>query len=223
MSPNRLLIAASALAGAAIGALAVTHKTPHPALDPAVLAHPRFLLAAVVGWCLVSLYWEAAAKGAAPARSGESSASRAIHVALVNVAALVVFLPLHGFGRYLPATPLVMSAGLAIQAFGTYLAVWSRRRLGSHWSGAIQIKVNPKLVRTGPYRVLRHPIYSGILAMYLGPAVVTGEWLSLAGVGLATAAYLRKIRLEEATLRVAFGAEYDEYARESWALIPGLY
>jgi protein-S-isoprenylcysteine O-methyltransferase Ste14 len=220
---NLKIVLAAALVGAVFGASLALRKLPRPGLDFEVLAHKQFLLAAVVGWCAFSLYWEAAAKNAAPAKSSEAAVSRGFHVGMVNLAALLVLFPLQGFGRWLPATPLVMCAGLAIQALGTVLAVWSRRHLGRNWSGAIQIKENPELVRSGPYRVLRHPIYTGLLAMYIGPAIVTGEWLGVAGVALAIAAYWRKIRLEEATLRVAFGEAYEKYARNSWALIPGLY
>ncbi len=56
--------------------------------------------------------------------------------------------------------------------------------------------------------------------MYIGPAVVTGEWLALIGVAMAALAYGRKIGLEEATLEVAFGADYDAYRRATWALVP---
>jgi len=59
--------------------------------------------------------------------------------------------------------------------------------------------------------------------MYLGTAVVSGEWLAVIGVVLVVFAYWRKIRLEEANMVVAFGADYDAYRRESWALVPGLY
>jgi protein-S-isoprenylcysteine O-methyltransferase Ste14 len=222
MDKNRLAITAvAAFVGALVGAGLVS--IPRPALDTALLAHKPFLVASIAGWCLFSLYWEAAAKSSAPAKSAESQASRAVHVFLVNLAALMVFIPIRGFGRYLPVSPFIMAAGLAIQAFGTWLAVWSRRHLGRNWSGAIQIKVDPQLIRSGPYCRLRHPIYTGLLAMYIGPAIVTGEWHALLGVAIAIAAYLRKIRLEESTLQVAFGADYDAYRRESWALVPGLY
>jgi protein-S-isoprenylcysteine O-methyltransferase Ste14 len=59
--------------------------------------------------------------------------------------------------------------------------------------------------------------------MYAGTALVTGTWLAVAGFALAVFAYARKIRLEEANLNVAFGAEYETYRRESWALVPGLF
>ena len=61
------------------------------------------------------------------------------------------------------------------------------------------------------------------MTMYLGAAIVTGTWLAVVGLGLAGFAYWRKIGLEEANLNLAFGAEYEAYRRESWALIPGVF
>ena len=79
------------------------------------------------------------------------------------------------------------------------------------------------MIRSGPYKLLRHPIYTGLLTMYVGTAVVAGEWLSLIGLVMAVYAYWRKIRLEEANLQLAFGADYAVYRRETWALLPGLF
>jgi protein-S-isoprenylcysteine O-methyltransferase Ste14 len=216
------------LAGAAIGALATkvgdhfTFRSPALALDQASLAHHRYLIA-TIPWVLFSLYWEIAAKNAAAAKSAESRASRALHVTLANLAILLEVVPIRGLGRFLPATTLVLVVGLALEVFGLLLAVWARRVLGRNWSGEISIKVEHELIRSGPYKWLRHPIYTGILAMYLGTGVATGEWLAIVGIAIATIAYWRKIRLEEANLKVAFGADYAAYCRESWALFPGLF
>lgn len=110
-----------------------------------------------------------------------------------------------------------------MEAVGLVLAIWARRRLGRNWSGEITIKVEHQLIRSGPYKLLRHPIYTGLLAMYAGTALVSGEWLAIIGFAIAAFAYWRKIRLEEANLKVAFGADYDAYSRETWALVPGLF
>ena len=109
-----------------------------------------------------------------------------------------------------------MAAGLAIEAAGLFLAIVARRHLGRYWSGEISIKVDHRLIRTGPYRKLRHPIYVALLTMYAGTALVTGTRLALAGFAMALIAYARKIRLEERNLRKAFGAEYEAYRRETW-------
>jgi len=195
---------------------------PAFALDYSLLVHREFLVAAVIGWVLFSVYWEFAAGSAAPEKRSESQASRGLHVFLVNVAALLVVMPFRGLGRFLPISSLIMAAGLAVEAVGLFLAIWARRHLGRNWSGKITIKVEHQLIRSGPYRLLRHPIYTGILAIYAGTAIVTGEWLAIIGLAMTALAYWRKIRLEEANLKVAFGTEYDAYCRETWALVPGL-
>jgi protein-S-isoprenylcysteine O-methyltransferase Ste14 len=139
------------------------------------------------------------------------------------VALLLEIAPIRGLGRFLPASSLTLVAGLVVEALGLSLAIWSRRALGRNWSGEISIKVEHELIRSGPYKMLRHPIYTGLLAMYLGTAVVAGEWLSIIGLSVAVYAYWRKIRLEEANLQLAFGADYAVYRRETWALLPGLF
>src|SRR5258708_4895585 len=135
--------------------------------DDKLIAHWPFLLVTVLAWSLFSIYWEAAAKSASAAKSSESQRSRGVHVFLVNIAMFLVLIPIRGSGRFEPALAGIMGTGLAIQALGILLAVWARVHLGRNWSGAISIKVEHQLVRSGPYKLLRHPIYTGLLTMYL--------------------------------------------------------
>jgi protein-S-isoprenylcysteine O-methyltransferase Ste14 len=115
-----------------------------------------------------------------------------------------------------------VAIGFALQLAGFALAAWARRHLGRNWSGAIAAKEGHVLVRTGPYRFVRHPIYSAMLLMFVGPALIGGAWHGLLGLSLISYAYWRKIRLEEAVLRQTFGEEYDAYVRQSSAVVPGL-
>lgn len=217
-----------AVCGAVVGALTVRFGRlalaiiPALAYDPALLAHHRYVVPAIP-WVLFSMYWEFAAKDAAAAKSSETKISRGVHVFLANVALLLEIAPIRGLGRFLPPTSLSLALGVAVEASGLFLAIWARRALGRNWSGEISIKVEHQLVRSGPYKLLRHPIYTGLLAMYAGAALVTGTWLAILGLAMAAFAYWRKIRLEEENLNVAFGAEYDAYRRETWALVPGLF
>jgi protein-S-isoprenylcysteine O-methyltransferase Ste14 len=224
------------LCGAAIGVLIVKvggqksvgdffghAQVPWLVFDGALKGHWPLFACSVLAWVAFSFYWEVAAKNAAEAQRTEARSSRAVHVFLVNVALLLELIPIRALGRYLPVSSFIMLAGLAVQAIGMILAVWARRHLGRNWSGAIAIKVEHKLIRSGPYRFLRHPIYTGLLAMYVGTAVVAGEWLALIGVAMVTFAYWRKIRLEEAALDTAFGADYLAYRQATWALLPGLF
>lgn len=189
-----------------------------------VKTEPRLLPSAAL-WLLFIVYWSAAAKQSATTTSSESSASRQLHQLLMYGALILAFLPVPGLTRrWLPlANNIAVPLGLAIQIGFALLAVWARRHLGRNWSGAITAKVDHQLIRTGPYRFVRHPIYTGMLGMFLGTAIVSGELFGLLAVITIAVAYWRKIRLEEEHLRRLFGAEYDDYRKHSWALIPGLW
>ncbi len=143
---------------------------------------------------------------------------------LTNAALILILAPVPGLRQQCwPSSSIVIAAGLTIQAGGLGLAVWARRHLGRNWSGEIAIKVDHKLVRSGPYRVVRHPIYTALLGMYVGSSLVSGELHALLGLTLAAFAYMRKVRLEEANLMASFGADYREYRGATWALLPGLF
>jgi protein-S-isoprenylcysteine O-methyltransferase Ste14 len=220
---------AGGVAGAVIGVLGVTLKDHGLSqrisaftLDQILWAHRDWWFAGVAGWVILSIYWEIAAKKAAAAKRSESTTSRGFHVFLTSAAQLMVLAPIRGLGRFMTISPAIMAIGLVLEAIGLSLALWARVRLGRNWSGRITVKVEHELIRSGPYRFLRHPIYTGLLAMYIGPTLVTGEWLGVAGVTLAAVAYWRKIRLEEAALDTAFGEDYEDYRRSTWTL-PGLF
>ena len=231
LKPVRQAIIGAA-AGAVIG-LALTAKNasglsaitaiPFFSLDRALLEHRNLVLAAAAGWVLLSLYWTVSARNATAAARAESKASRAVHVVLTNLALLLEIAPIHGVGRFLPVSAAIMVAGLAVEFAGLLFAIWARRHLGEHWSGEITIKQRHDLIRSGPYRRLRHPIYTGFLMMYAGVALVTGEWLAVVGFAMVLFAYWRNIRLEERNLDEAFGSDYAAYRHESWAIVPGVF
>jgi protein-S-isoprenylcysteine O-methyltransferase Ste14 len=174
-------------------------------------------------WLLFTVYWSVETARAAPVAKVESERSRGRHGNLMSLGLLLLFLPLPGlWARYLPASPLVPAAGLGIQAAFALFYLWAKRHLGRHWSSAITAVVGHRLVRSGPYRVVRHPLYTGVLGMAAGTAVVSGEWHALLGAAMMGFAYWRKIPLEETHLGELFGDEWIAYRRRTWALIPGL-
>jgi protein-S-isoprenylcysteine O-methyltransferase Ste14 len=176
-------------------------------------------------WLVFITYWSAMASRAAPTKSAESAASRRTHVRLMNGALILLFIPFISLlgRRFLPDSLVFVVLGLAIQIGAGALGVWARRHLGRNWSGAITVAEDHQLVRSGPYRRLRHPIYSAMIGMFVGSTVAIGEWHSLLGLALIVIAYARKIPLEERSLRGVFGPAYDEYCKSSWALIPGVF
>ncbi len=179
------------------------------------------LTLSLIGWLSFVIYWSAAAKNASPARSSESQTSRRVHEFLVNAALLLAFIPVPGLThRVLPNTPVFAWTGVVIQAVSELLAIWARRHLGSNWSGEITAKVNHQLITSGPYRLVRHPIYTAMLGMFLGTAFVSGQLHAALALVMVALAYWRKIRLEEVNLDKVFGPAYETYRRVTPALIP---
>jgi protein-S-isoprenylcysteine O-methyltransferase Ste14 len=222
MDRRKILInLVSAAVGAAVFLGFRGHAFRNP-LDVAALARWQFRVA-TVAWVALTFYWEYAGRNAATAVRSETQSSRGLHVGLVSLAQLMVILPFRGVERIVPVYGWLMDVGVAVTLLGAGFAVWARNRLGRNWSGEITIKEEHRLIRTGPYKVVRHPIYTGLLAMYVGTAMVAGTWLAAAGVVLAMLAYWRKVRLEERNLEEAFGAEYKEYSEETWAILPGVF
>jgi len=124
--------------------------------------------------------------------------------------------------RVLPANDWTLSAGLAFTALGLGFAVWARVHLGRNWSSRPTIRVGHTLVRTGPYRFVRNPIYTGLLIGFTGTAIVIGAFWAFVLILFLTAAFLMRIREEEKLLLGEFGEEYEKYRREVRALIPYL-
>ena len=206
----------------ALLALVVLIAIPILIFRPAFGWSPLWISAAL--WIAFMVYWSASARSVAATKSAESPRSRQIHELMLNLSLLLLFIRVPGLKqRWVPAMLAVVIAGLLLQALSLGLMIWARRRLGRNWSGAITEKVDHELVRSGPYRILRHPIYTGLLGMYAGTALVSGELHALIAVVIAVIAYARKIPMEERHLDSVFGGAYAEYRKKSWALIPGIF
>jgi protein-S-isoprenylcysteine O-methyltransferase Ste14 len=226
------IILISALGGAIVGA--VWARLHHGVSSPVHSWHdfvlsrehagfPPGILISIVLLVLFSFYWEAAAKKAADTKTQESRASRGIHLTLVTAAQLLLLFPIPGLrARFLPNGNVLTAIGLIIEIVFLCLAVWARQLLGGNWSGAVAIKVDQALIRSGPYNFVRHPIYSGMLGAYLGIAIISGEVHALLGLILACVAYWRKIQIEERYLSTVFGSAYSEYQADVSAIIPGV-
>ncbi|HEY6867019.1 MAG TPA: isoprenylcysteine carboxylmethyltransferase family protein [Candidatus Eisenbacteria bacterium] len=175
-------------------------------------------------WLGFVVFWSATAHTAGTGRSEETPRSRATRQQLMNLGLLLLFVPIPGLRwHYLPPNAWHVPAGLGIMAAATLLHIWARAHLGRNWSSEVMIRPDHDLVRTGPYRILRHPIYTAILGLAAGTALVSGRVLSLVGAALFAYVYVRKLRLEEKALGGTFGAAWDDYRRHSWALVPGVF
>lgn len=183
------------------------------------------IIPAVILWIIFSVYWTVASRNSAPSQSSESKISTAFHQIILNVALLLLFIPVPGLtGWFLPQRfHFLVIAGAIVQAGFFLLAISARRHLGRNWSAEVRIGEGHQLIRTGPYRHLRHPIYTAMLGMFLGTAIASSQVHALLGIVILVVAYLRKTRLEENILRQTFGTDYDAYERETWSFVPLLF
>ena len=124
-------------------------------------------------------------------------------------------------GPELDAPEPLRWAGLALVVLGIAFAIWAIAALGRHYDVELEIHRDHELVRNGPYRFVRHPLYTGLGLHFAGACLATGNLLLIAGTLLVTypALYLRA-KTEERLLRERFGPAYDEYAREVGMLVP---
>ena len=111
--------------------------------------------------------------------------------------------------------------GLVLIALGVAFSIWAITTLGRHYDVELEIHRDHELVRGGPYRLVRHPVYTGLGLHFAGACLATGNLLVIAGTLLVTypALYVRA-KTEERLLRERFGAAYEEYARQVGMLVP---
>lgn len=174
-------------------------------------------------WILWWAYWQWSARGVKPVIQRESLPSRLAHIIPLVIGALLLAIPVvPGWlgERFLPRGPAMYGLGVAVLAAGLLFSVWARRILGRNWSGTVTLKQDHELIRAGPYRWVRHPIYTGILFGFLGSAIARGEWRGLLAFAIVAIALWRKLRMEERWLTQLFGESYVAYRRETWALLP---
>lgn len=174
-------------------------------------------LVIVAGWVVFWLYWLVAAAGAKPGR-GQWTRFTGARVAVLVV---VIFLvravgPRSHSGK---SDPVLTAVGLALFVLGLALAVWARLYIGRNWGTPMSKKDEPELVTAGPYRQIRHPIYTGLILAVLGTALATTLYGLIAAAVLA-GYFVYSATREEAYLTKEFPDSYPAYKRSTKMLIP---
>jgi protein-S-isoprenylcysteine O-methyltransferase Ste14 len=174
-----------------------------------------------VGWAAFWLYWLLAALTAKRGR-GHWSRGAPIRVVLIVLVFLLfrhgVF---HGHGG-VTGEPWREAVGLVLFALGLCFAVWARLHIGRNWGQPMSRKDEPELVTSGPYRLVRHPIYSGILTAGVGTAVGL-NWFWLVPVALAGSYFIYGATVEERYLSEQFPDTYPAYKRSTRMLVPFVF
>lgn len=196
-------------------------RCAHP-VESSMLDNTVFRLA----WLAWVLYWFVSATRVKPVETSESPRSRITYCAGLVAGLLLLASP--GWQAW-PALQLIAPGpisywtGVALLLAGLGLSVWARATLGTNWSGRVTLKSGHELIRSGPYRWARHPIYTGLITAFLGGAIAQGYARGFLGVALIAAAFIYKLRIEERMLGERFQEEYARYRKEVAALIPGVF
>ena len=175
-------------------------------------------------WMLVMTIWlGAATETGTPV---ETKRDRRSDVAVVSVwiGWLVLLVRNLGDGPQLfPRVMFVRLIGVGVTFAGLAFAVWARFYLGRNWSAYISLTLDHKLIRTGPYALVRHPIYSGFMFALIGSVLNFGHLRSLIAAALVIAAWVYKSGLEEDFMLGHFGADYERYRHDVKRLIPKVW
>jgi protein-S-isoprenylcysteine O-methyltransferase Ste14 len=114
--------------------------------------------------------------------------------------------------------------GVAVMVGGLALRLWSQAVLGRYYTSTLRHAEDQPILASGPYRLLRHPGYAGLLLAWVGAGLATANWaVELAIALLMVVAYSYRIAAEEAMLLDAFGVRYKEYMARTWRLMPYVY
>jgi protein-S-isoprenylcysteine O-methyltransferase Ste14 len=176
-------------------------------------------------WIIFLVFWLVAA------RSTKSTAEQAgWHgwLAYRLPLAIAIALLMSSFGipalemPMIASTPMIRILAGLLCVTGLLIAIWARAALGSNWSSSVTLKQDHELVTRGPYRFVRHPIYTGLLFMLLSTALISGRFGAMAGLAFGFIGLWIKLRQEEALMMRHFPADYPIYKAHSKALVPFL-
>jgi protein-S-isoprenylcysteine O-methyltransferase Ste14 len=174
-------------------------------------------------WILFGLYWIVSAFKRKKTKRRESWSQRFRYV-LPLLAAFYLLRPRAHYGwlgaRFVPLSNAAAWIGVVLTAAGVAIAFWARWHLGANWSGVVTLKEGHELIRSGPYRNIRHPIYTGILLALLGTAVAVGEVRGLLAVAIAWLSFYTKARREESFLTQEFGPSFAEHTKRTGMFLP---
>jgi protein-S-isoprenylcysteine O-methyltransferase Ste14 len=188
------------------------------------------ILQAIVSasWLFLIIYWIVSARGAKKNLEGKNTWARGallrFVLAIVIISAVSLHLPfLDAMFRFFQPTLYSAALGSVLCLAGVTFAAWARYKLGRNWSSYPAAKEHPELVTDGPYKIVRHPIYTGVMTGALGSALAIGfSWLLI--FIFISAVFVSRLALEENIVEGAFPEAYAQYKRKTpWQLIPGIW
>ena len=187
----------------------------------------HYTYATLFCWLIMLLYWGYSSRNVKTTVYAQTTTSRYIYLAFLLLSFVIVYSPAFAIGplayQIIPVTRWgwLTGAGITVAAIG--FAIWARKVLGDNWSGNVTLKKDHQLVQSGPYRIVRHPIYTGFEWGLLGAAITVGQLKGFVGVGVIFLNHFYKTTMEEEILYEQFPEQYTEYAKRVKRLVPFIF
>ena len=186
----------------------------------------RWLDLARLAWVVFLVYWLVSALKLKKVKQREARRERLFQVAFMAVAYTLVFDDTFGRGwlgtRFLPVSQALGRSGFVLTVAGVAFAIWARWHLGENWSGTVTLKEGHELIRSGPYRYIRHPIYTGMLLAFAGTVLTLCEYRGLISLAITIVSFYYKAKKEERFLAEEFGDSFREHRRQTGMFLPSL-
>jgi protein-S-isoprenylcysteine O-methyltransferase Ste14 len=180
----------------------------------------------VFAWVVAALYVLGSALFTNRIKRRETLGARLLDTALLFGGYFLMFSQAPVFGmanlHFVAPQEALQIAGVVLTYVGLALTMWSRARLGRYWSGVVALKQDHRLIQSGPYRVVRHPLYSGLILAAIGFSLCVTTWASLLAILSFIMCFERRAYKEDAVLAAEFGAEFEAYRQRTGRLMPRL-
>ena len=173
-----------------------------------------------LGWVAFWIYWLVAAFSM---KRGHVPWARELRIRALVIVLVIVLVRVGAFrGHGLNTDPFRAGLGLLLFALGLGFSIWARVHIGRNWGTPMSRKEDPELVTSGPYHLVRHPIYSGILVAGIGTSVAL-SWLWLIAVALAGVYFVYSATVEERNMATQFPQTYPAYKRSTKMFLPFVF
>ncbi len=173
-------------------------------------------------WTAWAISWGVAARWASKPEARSPARQQWFYWALVAVGTVLIGLNFATGTARVDWMPFgtMQQILLVVALAGLGVTWWARIHLGTLWSGTVTRKAHHKVIKTGPYAIVRHPIYSGLSLAIVATVLLRPGWLGLIGAAAIIASFVIKYRLEERLLMEELGPEYKTYRKQVAALVP---
>jgi protein-S-isoprenylcysteine O-methyltransferase len=174
-----------------------------------------FVLVPIIIWLAMFIYWVIRSKS-------KGIINEIVGLIKLFVSGLVLFIPAFIRFEFLTYKSLlaIQIIGLIIVLSGFIICIIAREYLSKNWSGKVTIQEKHELIEKGPYKIVRHPIYSGVLVMMLGSSIIIGNLIDFIWVFFCLFGLFRKAKQEEKLLLGEFGESFERYKKRTKMLIP---